>query len=52
VLQLAYRKMDEQAGLSRNIGLSEGEFLKLVFARMDLDGTQVTDWLASAGGPP
>jgi hypothetical protein len=52
VLQLAYRKMDEQAGLSRNIGLSEAEFLKLVFARMDLNGTQVTDWLSSGGGPP
>ena len=51
VLQLAYRKMDEQAGLSRNIGLTEGEFLKLIFARMDLAGTQITDWLAGAGGP-
>jgi len=51
VIQLAYRKMDEQAGLSRNIGLSEAEFLKLVFARMDLDGTQVSSWLASGGGP-
>ena len=51
VIQLAYRKMDEQAGLSRNIGLSEAEFLKLVFARMDLDGTQVSAWLAKGGGP-
>jgi len=47
VLQLAYRKMDEQAGLSRNIGLTEAEFLKLIFARMDLNGTQVGDWLAN-----
>jgi len=51
VLQLAYRKMDEQAGLTRNLGLSEAEFLKLVFARMDVDGTQVRDWLAAGGGP-
>jgi signal recognition particle receptor subunit beta len=51
VLQLAYRKMDEQAGLSRNIGLTEAEFLKLIFARMDLAGTQISDWLAGAGGP-
>ena len=51
VLQLAYRKMDEQAGLSRNIGLTEAEFLKLIFARMDLNGTQVGEWLADGGGP-
>ena len=51
VLQLAYRKMDEQAGLSRNIGLGEAEFLKLIFARMDTAGTQVAEWLASGGGP-
>jgi signal recognition particle receptor subunit beta len=50
VLQLAYRKMDEQAGLSRNIGLTEAEFLKLIFARMDLDGTQVGEWLANGEG--
>jgi hypothetical protein len=43
--------MDEQAGLSRNIGLTEAEFLKLIFARMDLAGTQISDWLAGAGGP-
>src|SRR5262249_43757020 len=51
VLQLAYRKMDEQAGLSRNIALGEAEFLKLIFARMDVSGTQVIDWLPPGGGP-
>lgn len=51
VLQLAYRKMDEQAGLSRNIGLGEAEFLKLVFARMDTAGTQISDLLSSGGAP-
>ncbi len=45
VLQLAYRKMDEQAGLGRNLGLTEESFLRLVFARMDTSGTQVESWL-------
>jgi hypothetical protein len=51
VLQLAYRKMDEQAGLTRNLGLSEPEFLKLVFHRMDVNGSEVKGWLANGGGP-
>ena len=36
--------------LSAN-GLTEAEFLKLIFARMELDGTQISDWLDGAGGP-
>jgi len=51
VLQLAYRKMDEQAGLTRNLGLSEPDFLKLVFHRMDVSGTSVKEWLSNGGGP-
>ena len=51
VLQLAYRKMDEQAGLTRNLGLSEADFLKLVFHRMDVSGTSVKEWLTNGGGP-
>jgi mutual gliding-motility protein MglA len=45
VIQLAYRKMDEQAGLARNLGLSEAGFLAQVFARIDRSGTQVEGWL-------
>jgi signal recognition particle receptor subunit beta len=52
VLQLAYRKMDEQAGLSRNLSLAETEFLKLAFGNIDTQDTQVRDWLANGGGPP
>jgi hypothetical protein len=43
--------MDEQAGLTRNLGLSESDFLKLVFHRMDVTGTEVKGWLANGGGP-
>jgi signal recognition particle receptor subunit beta len=52
VLQLAYRKMDDQAGLSRNLSLAETEFLKLAFGHIDTQGTLVRDWLADGGGPP
>ncbi len=45
VIQLAYRKMDEQAGLARNLGLSEAGFLAQVFDRIDTGGTQVAGWL-------
>jgi signal recognition particle receptor subunit beta len=45
VIQLAYRKMDEQAGLARNLGLSEAGFLAQVFGRIDTSGTQVAGWL-------
>ena len=45
VIQLAYRKMDEQAGLARNLGLSESGFLAQVFDRIDTSGTQVAGWL-------
>jgi signal recognition particle receptor subunit beta len=45
VIQLAYRKMDEQAGLARNLGLSESGFLAQVFGRIDTAGTQVAGWL-------
>jgi signal recognition particle receptor subunit beta len=51
VLQLAYRKMDEQAGLSRNLSLAETEFLKLAFGNIDTQDTQIRDWLANGGGP-
>jgi signal recognition particle receptor subunit beta len=51
VLQLAYRKMDEQAGLTRNLSLAETEFLKLAFGHIDTEGSQVRAWLANGGGP-
>jgi hypothetical protein len=37
--------MDEQAGLARNLGLSEAGFLAQVFDRIDTSGTQVAGWL-------
>lgn len=41
VLQVAYRAIDARAGLSKNIGLSEREFLSQVFANIDTSGTEL-----------
>lgn len=43
VLQGAYRSMEAQASISRNMGLSESEFLDQVFASMDVSGTQLEE---------
>jgi mutual gliding-motility protein MglA len=39
VLQLAYRSIEARASLSRNIGLTEEEFLGQIFSSMDVRGT-------------
>ena len=39
LLQSAWRKLDERMRLSRNIGLTEKEFLSLIFQQLDLKGT-------------
>ncbi|MEW6431276.1 MAG: MglA protein [Myxococcota bacterium] len=41
VLQVAYRNIDERAGLSKNIGLTEREFLTQVFNNIDTSGTEL-----------
>ena len=41
VLQMAYRSIDSRAGLSKNIALTEREFLTQVFANIDTRGTQL-----------
>jgi hypothetical protein len=39
VLQLAWRNIDARASISRNIGLTEEEFLGQIFAKIDVKGT-------------
>jgi signal recognition particle receptor subunit beta len=39
VLQLAWRNCEARASISRNIGLSEEEFLGQIFANVDVKGT-------------
>lgn len=41
VLQAAFRNLDARAGLSRNIGLSEKEFLGQIFTHIDTTGTEL-----------
>jgi mutual gliding-motility protein MglA len=41
VLQVAFRAIDSRAGLSKNIGLSEREFLSQVFANIDTTGSEL-----------
>ncbi len=41
VLQSAYRTLDARAGLSKNIGLTEKEFLSQVFVNVDTTGTEL-----------
>jgi mutual gliding-motility protein MglA len=41
VLQVAYRSIDARAGLLKNIGLSEKEFLSQVFTNIDTTGTEL-----------
>jgi mutual gliding-motility protein MglA len=39
ILKLAYRQIESQAGLSKNLGLTEGTFLAQIFTQLDLKGT-------------
>ncbi|MCC6336921.1 MAG: MglA protein [Myxococcales bacterium] len=41
VLQVAFRSIDARAGLSKNIGLTEKEFLTQVFNNIDTSGTEL-----------
>jgi signal recognition particle receptor subunit beta len=41
VLQVAFRSIDALAGLSKNIGLTEKEFLSQVFVNIDTAGTEL-----------
>jgi mutual gliding-motility protein MglA len=41
VLQSAYKNMDSRAGVGKNLGLSEREFLTQVFATLDTAGTEL-----------
>lgn len=54
VLQVAYRSLDARAGLSKNIALTEKEFLTQVFGKMDTTGTELERLFPprkSAGSP-
>ncbi|MBN1210017.1 MAG: GTPase domain-containing protein [Myxococcaceae bacterium] len=39
LLQAAWRRLDAEANLTRNIGLGEEEFLGRIFSHLDLEGT-------------
>lgn len=41
VLQVAFRSLDARAGLVKNVGLTEREFLTQVFANIDISGTEL-----------
>jgi signal recognition particle receptor subunit beta len=52
VLREAYRAMEQRANLSRNIGLTEREFLGQIFRNVDVRGTALEkEYGAPAGGP-
>ncbi len=50
VLKVAWQRMDERANLSRNIGLTEEEFLAQIFTNIDLSGTSLEQRFVPAGG--
>src|SRR5262249_16289820 len=58
VLQVGFRSLDKRSNLSKNIGLSEAEFLGQVFSHMDLSGTTLEAMYpqhalaAGSGRPP
>jgi mutual gliding-motility protein MglA len=52
LLQSAWRNLDERARLSRNIGLTEKEFLTHIFQQMDLTGTALESLYPSSAGRP
>jgi signal recognition particle receptor subunit beta len=41
VLQVAWRNLEARAGISRNIGLGEQEFLAQIFGHVDVSGTSL-----------
>lgn len=50
LLQVAWRNLDERMRVSRNVGLTEKEFLAHIFQQMDLKGTALEAVYPSAGG--
>ncbi|HYO71173.1 MAG TPA: MglA protein [Archangium sp.] len=52
LLQSAWRNLDERTRLSRNIGLTEKEFLTHIFQQMDLTGTGLESQYPSSPGRP
>ncbi len=51
VLKAAYRSMEARAGLLKNIGLSEGEFLAQIFNTLDVTGTEIERLFPKKSGP-
>ncbi|MBJ6763432.1 GTPase domain-containing protein [Myxococcaceae bacterium JPH2] len=54
VAQAAYRRLESRAHLTRNVGLSEDEFLGQIFRQMDLSGTTLESRYqpSASGGRP
>lgn len=52
LLQSAWRNLDERTRLSRNVGLTEKEFLTHIFQQMDLTGTSLESLYPSSAGRP
>lgn len=52
ILQLAYRQLDARANISRNVGLSESEFLQQIFSRIDVKGTELEKASTEPSVPP
>jgi signal recognition particle receptor subunit beta len=52
LLQSAWRNLDERTRLSRNVGLSEKDFLTHIFQQMDLTGTSLESLYPSSAGRP
>lgn len=50
VLRSAYQAMESRASLSKNIGLSEEEFLQQIFTNIDISGTELEQTLKRAAG--
>jgi GTPase SAR1 family protein len=50
LLQVAWRNLDERMRVSRNVGLTEKEFLSHIFQQMDLKGTALEAQYPPAGG--
>lgn len=50
VLQSAFRSLDARAGLTKNLGLTEKEFLAQVFSNIDVTGTELEKLLPPKAG--
>ncbi len=51
LLQAAWRSLDERMRVSRNVGLTEKEFLSHIFQQMDLTGTALESLYPPVGAP-